>query len=330
MPTMSNPLQPIASDTTSVWNARLAHFNPHALRSTVQGSMIEHVQLAEGLFDAQIAHSDSGAVQIDWARYNLALMAQGTLAADKVTMGLWLGGTGDWSAFGAPCSNGDLLIVPERSELAVRLPDHAQWVSIQVSRDRLEAAGIDVNRVIRNGGWRLGGNSTELALLLAKWSPQLQHADDPPRSANGATLALAHEELFLACATELANRAERAGCAPLPRLVGAGERWRVIRRVQRYLDECDTPLMRIDELCADTGISLSTLKRAFVEAYGQSPRRYLALRRMAGARSELLAGAPTATVTDVAIKWGFTHLGRFSIEYARLYHERPSDTLARR
>jgi AraC-like DNA-binding protein len=32
------------------------------------------------------------------------------------------------------------------------------------------------------------------------------------------------------------------------------------------------------------------------------------------------------SVTDVAFKWGFTHLGRFSQEYKRRYGELPSST----
>jgi transcriptional regulator GlxA family with amidase domain len=43
------------------------------------------------------------------------------------------------------------------------------------------------------------------------------------------------------------------------------------------------------------------------------------------ARRELLTGA--ASVTDVATRWGFFHLGRFSQEYGQLYGERPSQTL---
>jgi AraC-like DNA-binding protein len=38
------------------------------------------------------------------------------------------------------------------------------------------------------------------------------------------------------------------------------------------------------------------------------------------------AGADT-TVTAVALRWGFGHLGRFAVAYRRKYGRSPSDTL---
>ncbi|MFP5456117.1 MAG: helix-turn-helix domain-containing protein, partial [Alphaproteobacteria bacterium] len=38
--------------------------------------------------------------------------------------------------------------------------------------------------------------------------------------------------------------------------------------------------------------------------------------------------APT-TVSELALEWGFTHLGRFSAEYRRRFQELPSETLRR-
>ena len=87
--------------------------------------------------------------------------------------------------------------------------------------------------------------------------------------------------------------------------------------------------MRIDDLCKAACTSLSTLERVFREVFGVTPRRYLALRRLARVRNDLLNGEPGQSVTEVAARWGFFHLGRFAQEYGRLYHERPSETRGR-
>lgn len=54
--------------------------------------------------------------------------------------------------------------------------------------------------------------------------------------------------------------------------------------------------------------------------------------RLQHVREELLADESPglASVTDIALKWGFAHLGRFAIEYKRAFGESPSATLRMR
>ena len=45
------------------------------------------------------------------------------------------------------------------------------------------------------------------------------------------------------------------------------------------------------------------------------------------ARADLLDASPVETVNDIAWRWGFRNMGRFSVEYRRLFGERPSETM---
>jgi AraC family ethanolamine operon transcriptional activator len=109
-----------------------------------------------------------------------------------------------------------------------------------------------------------------------------------------------------------------------------GERWRVVRRAEAFIEAHPGAALRIDELCNAACTSLSTLERVFREVFGITPRRYLTLRRLAAVRRELMNGDPARSITEVATQWGFFHLSRFAQEYGQLYNERPSQTRARR
>jgi len=41
-------------------------------------------------------------------------------------------------------------------------------------------------------------------------------------------------------------------------------------------------------------------------------------------------GGEKRTVADIALKWGFVSMGRFSHQYQAAFGERPSETLRRR
>lgn len=52
--------------------------------------------------------------------------------------------------------------------------------------------------------------------------------------------------------------------------------------------------------------------------------------RLARVRQALLTDTDTATITEIAMGWGFTHMGRFSLSYRQVFGESPSETLRRR
>ena len=52
--------------------------------------------------------------------------------------------------------------------------------------------------------------------------------------------------------------------------------------------------------------------------------------RLEGARDDLRRSSASGdSVTDVALRWGFGHLGRFARDYAEQFGELPSQTLRR-
>ncbi len=83
-------------------------------------------------------------------------------------------------------------------------------------------------------------------------------------------------------------------------------------------------------LCAAAGVSPRTLEYAFRENLGLSPAAFVRQLRLHALRRDLLASAlGESTVTDLAFRLGFTHLGRLAGDYRRTFGEPPFATLAR-
>lgn len=105
--------------------------------------------------------------------------------------------------------------------------------------------------------------------------------------------------------------------------------------VQRALDYAREHLsapLTVASLAAAAGVSARTLQAGFARELGCSPSSYIRELRLERVRAELTASDPAdgVRVTDVALRWGFSHLGRFSSSYQRRFGELPSQTLHNR
>lgn len=86
--------------------------------------------------------------------------------------------------------------------------------------------------------------------------------------------------------------------------------------------------LTVREIADIAGISVRGLQEAFQRDLERSPMAYLREVRLDSVHAELLTLEPgTARIGDVAGRWGFGHLGRFSAEYAKRFGEYPRQTL---
>ena len=86
----------------------------------------------------------------------------------------------------------------------------------------------------------------------------------------------------------------------------------------------------VAELASGVSTSVRSLQEEFRRSLDSTPMAYLRLLRLERVRQELSAAEPgTVSVTEVATRWGFVHLGRFAAAYSRAFGERPSTTLRR-
>jgi AraC-like DNA-binding protein len=118
--------------------------------------------------------------------------------------------------------------------------------------------------------------------------------------------------------------------APVKMSPGARHRLVIMTRFEEFLATNHDRPVSLAEICAATGASERTLRNCCQEHLGMGPIRYRWLRRMQLARRALLQADPIdATVTGIAMDYGFWELGRFATEYRALFGELPSATLRR-
>ena len=104
------------------------------------------------------------------------------------------------------------------------------------------------------------------------------------------------------------------------------------RGVRRALDAMRANVSRdwsVVDLAAAAGVSSRTLQRQFKMFLHKTPGAALRDMRFDCARRELLQSSTDVKVMDLALRCGFAHCGRFSIEYRHRYGETPSQTLKR-
>jgi AraC-like DNA-binding protein len=103
----------------------------------------------------------------------------------------------------------------------------------------------------------------------------------------------------------------------------------VVRRAERFMaDSADTPIT-VSDVAAHLGVSLRSLQAGFRQWRNATPNAYLRRMRLRLVREELLRSDKDASVTTVAMRHGFMHLGRFSAQYRAVFGEGPSATLRR-
>ena len=114
-------------------------------------------------------------------------------------------------------------------------------------------------------------------------------------------------------------------------LNGLGARSRVAKSAQEFIVANFRTPVQLEDLCRESGTGIRTLQRCFRGYFDLSITDYLKTVRLDSAYRELtVANGEGENVTKIALRNGFTHLGRFSVAYHVRFGEMPSETLAAR
>jgi AraC-like DNA-binding protein len=89
-----------------------------------------------------------------------------------------------------------------------------------------------------------------------------------------------------------------------------------LRRAKDRMDRDYAEPLSVDELARSAGCTTPHFVRAFRDAYGETPGRYLTMRRIERAKD--LLRSVNLSVTEICMLVGFSSLGSFSSRFSEL------------
>ena len=296
-----------------------AEENEEAMRK--QEVTQELKQLGRGTFRCAVVSNETERVALFADRFNQALTMY--LAPPVDTVGILIPRTihGDFGVSGTNAGNEKLAVVFEGSGADIVGPDLIGSEALAIRTDLFceltdtlcpamttpEALAV------------LGGDPTELAWLR----------DEVRCFASGepGTLTDAQADNLVARVIIWMGRYSKE--SDKERIRNRLVRNRIARRIRDYIEETYRTSLSIEDLCKTTGTGARHLQRCFKDYFGITISEYLKTVRLDAARRELAVERPEqTTVTEIALRHGFTHLGRFSVEFRKRFGESPRETLA--
>jgi AraC family transcriptional regulator, ethanolamine operon transcriptional activator len=104
----------------------------------------------------------------------------------------------------------------------------------------------------------------------------------------------------------------------------------IVKAAEDYALSHTDDRVYVGDLCRAAATSERALEYAFKNIMGLTPMAYLTRLRLHRVRRALLAATHgSATVSSLALDWGFWHFGDFSRAYRECFGELPSETLRR-
>lgn len=99
------------------------------------------------------------------------------------------------------------------------------------------------------------------------------------------------------------------------------------RRLLEFIQKNIQQKIEISDLEYASGLSKKKLNTIFKKYLKCSPNAYIRHYRLKCIYNEISQSSYKINITEIAYKWGVTHLGRFSIEYKEAFGEKSSETL---
>lgn len=324
---MSDPADPDLEDAPAMrWARSVPTFDIDA-HAAAQGDWVLHYeQLSSGRFRGELTLVLLDGVRLTEEKTSLALRQRGRLGEQVYGFAMSVAPTGD-VYFDGRKVHPDAILCGSGREIDFVTPAQHHLIALTVERSLLNLL------------WERMYQKP-----LASWLERQMEVLPTPESAAALrskhqqalkeALALAQHFSEPSALNQLRDDILIEWIEALPPSVDTSELDSLARRKRMVDKACELMMANPDEppsildVCSRVGASRRKLNYCFQDVLGTSPTQYLRALRLNGVRRGLREAGAGATVQDVAARWGFWHLGQFSLDYKKHFFELPSETLA--
>ena len=292
------------------------------MTAALQSWELSFLPLESGPMRAELAELRFGHTALLACSLGRGVVQEGGLPAGCRTIGIPLKGCSPFRWHGQPVDDGVIMIFPRGGELDSRSQAGFQVVTLSVPENLIAEAADreDYGWVLEKTAHVVRPTQILLERVRTRALSLLQHARSGGQLDSGCLDVIEFDLLNDALAA-LASGAQD------PRRPMAVERNRVLRHARELIEARVGEPLQVSELVESARCSARTLRYAFEEEMGVSPKMYLKSRRLLELRRRLLSAGTGMTVSEVAAELGYSHLGQLAADYRGMFGELPSATL---
>ncbi|ADZ90826.1 helix-turn-helix domain-containing protein [Marinomonas mediterranea] len=115
-----------------------------------------------------------------------------------------------------------------------------------------------------------------------------------------------------------------------PALLDSDPNDRNFTALLQHIEENIKEDIGVEELANVGHISVRKVYNLFAKHYHITPKVFIKQSKLKHLRQEIITNNNIRNITEIALDYGFSHLGRFSSDYRKMFSELPSETLKRR
>lgn len=293
------------------------------LAESLTGWTQDYDQVKPGAFEGRLADLWLGDVQVCRETTKCGLVERGSVRDDALYVVIPLHAKGDGWINGETIGVGDVFCGSGGYEWFTKTAEEWDLLIFVVPRhtveDRLEPTTTKL--ITQPAGHRIRGAAHMPSLEQLKSTAQVMF------DFQGTTVPPEVIEFFNGSLRDnmvnLINQVKTDDTA-IPGRVS--DMMRTLKRARILIEDEDTPLIQVDDIAHELGVSRRTFRNYCQTITGLPPTTFLRAIRLNNVRRTLKDQHKSVGVLDAAFQSQFTHSGRFSRYYFELFGELPSDT----